>query len=440
MRNTKYILSNFTFYDRTGIQAYLEAQAEKGWLLEKADTFLWRFRRVEPKKLHFAVVYFPGADVYDPEPGEEEQTFREFCAHGGWHIAASSAQMQIFYSEMENPMPIETDPVMEVENIHKSMRKGMLPSYWILILNGVIQLALQLTYLSDGVTTYLSSHLQMSLAGLWMLLLIIGVWRLIHYYAWRKQAKWMAEQEGVFEPTRSMARVELIVGCLVFGGLIAMVFTLEDRRMRVVLGISLILAFALIGLVEAFRRKLKREGYEAGANKTATTIAAVLLTIVLMIVVMPMISNAVLNDGHNDNDKAAELKLRIWDLVEDTQPYTTLVLTDQETFLLGYQQVYQVPEGVLMKPSLEYNVVEVKAKFLYDKCLEEMMTVPVYMTEGVFHSVDPTPWGAEDAWQLHDGEDMRSWYVLCYEDYILEIFPGWDITEEQMATVGEIFG
>ena len=440
MRNTKYIFSNFTFYDRTGIQAYLEAQAEKGWLLEKADTFLWRFRRMEPRKLRFAVVYFPKADVYDPEPGEEEQTFREFCAHGGWNIAASSAQMQIFYSEMENPMPIETDPFMEVENIHKSMKKGMLPSYWVLMASGILQLALQLSYLSDGVTAYLSSHLRLSLVGLWALLLIIGVWRLIAYYTWRRKAKRAAEEDGVFQPTRSMARVELIVAILVFGGLIAMVLTLEDRRMRVVLGISLILAFVLIGLVEAFRRKLKREGYEAGANKTATTIAAVVLTIVLMIVVMPLISNVILNDGHNDNDKAAGLKLKIWDLVDDTQPYTTLVTTDQETFLLGYQQVYQVPEGVLRKTSLEYNVVEVKVKFLYDKCLEEMMTIPIYMPDGVFHSVDPAPWGAEAAWQLNDGEYLRQWYVLCYEEYILEILPGWDITAEQMATVGEIFG
>ena len=440
MRDNKYVLSNFTFYDRTGIQAYLEQQAAKGWLLEKADTFLWRFRRIEPKKLHFSVVYFPGADIYDPEPGEEEQTFREFCAHGGWTLAASSAQMQIFWSEAENPMPIETDPVMEVDNIHKSMKKGMLPSYWILILNGVLQFALQLIYLSDGVTAYLSSHLRLSLAGLWILLLIIGVWRLIHYYTWRRQAKWMAEQEGIFEPTRSMARVELISACLVFAGLLGMIFSLEDRRMRVVLGISLLLAFVLIGLVEAFRRKLKREGYEAGANKTATTIAAVVLTIVLLIIVMPMVSNAILNDGHDDNDKAAGLKLKIRDLVEDTQPYTTLVMTDQETFLLGYQRVYQVPEGVLMKPSLEYNLVEVKADFLYDRCLEEMMGIPIYLTDGKFVPADPAPWGAEAAWQLHDGDELRQWYVLCYEDYILEIFPGWDITAEQMGCVGEIFG
>ena len=250
----------------------------------------------------------------------------------------------------------------------------------------------------------------------------------------------MAEQEGIFEPTRSMARVELISACLVFAGLLGMIFSLEDRRMRVVLGISLLLAFVLIGLVEAFRRKLKREGYEAGANKTATTIAAVVLTIVLLIIVMPMVSNAILNDGHDDNDKAAGLKLKIRDLVEDTQPYTTLVMTDQETFLLGYQRVYQVPEGVLMKPSLEYNLVEVKADFLYDRCLEEMMGIPIYLTDGKFVPADPAPWGAEAAWQLHDGDELRQWYVLCYEDYILEIFPGWDITAEQMGCVGEIFG
>ena len=437
---TKFIIPSFAFYDRTGIQKYLEKQAAKGWLLEKAGNYYWCFHRMEPKKLRFCVTYFPHADIYDPAPSEEEETFREFCAHGGWILAGSNAQMQIFYSESENPLPIETDPVMEVENIHKSMRKGMLPSYWILILNGVIQFALQMVYLHDGITAYLSSHLRLSLAGLWILLLIIGVWRLIHYYAWRRLAKWMAEQEGTFVPTKSMAQVELIVGCLVFGGLIAMVFTLEDRRMRGVLGISLILAFVLIGLVEAFRRKLKREGYEAGANKTATTIAAVVLSLVMFFVVIPILFSIVNDANPNDNYKEPDLMLTLSDLREDVTVYDTFALTEQESFLLGYQRVHQTPNDGIFEPTLEYNLVEVKAKFLYDKCLEEIIFVPVYMPEGVFHSVDPAPWGAEDAWQLHDGDELRQWYVLCYEDYILEILPSWEMTAEQMGCVGEIFG
>ena len=118
MRDVKRTVPMYSFYDRTGIQSYLEAQAEKGWMLEKAGTIFWRFRRCEPRKLKFSVVYFPEADICDPAPGEGEQTFREFCEHAGWKFAASQAQMMIFYSESANAVPIDTDPVIEVENIH----------------------------------------------------------------------------------------------------------------------------------------------------------------------------------------------------------------------------------------------------------------------------------------------------------------------------------
>ena len=57
MRQTKYVVTQFTFYDRTGIQRMLEKQARKGWLLESIHPFAWKYRRIEPKKLHFAVIH-----------------------------------------------------------------------------------------------------------------------------------------------------------------------------------------------------------------------------------------------------------------------------------------------------------------------------------------------------------------------------------------------
>ena len=35
MKRYKYLIAQFTFYDRTGICDLLEKQAEKGWLLDK---------------------------------------------------------------------------------------------------------------------------------------------------------------------------------------------------------------------------------------------------------------------------------------------------------------------------------------------------------------------------------------------------------------------
>ena len=53
MKNVKRIFPAFSFYDRTGIQEFLEKKAEEGWMLEKLGGFNWKFRRMEPKKLHF---------------------------------------------------------------------------------------------------------------------------------------------------------------------------------------------------------------------------------------------------------------------------------------------------------------------------------------------------------------------------------------------------
>ena len=63
MRKYKYLMAQFTFYDRTGICKLLEAQAEKGWLLDRVTNYAWRFIRTDPRKVHFAVTYFPKASA-----------------------------------------------------------------------------------------------------------------------------------------------------------------------------------------------------------------------------------------------------------------------------------------------------------------------------------------------------------------------------------------
>ena len=120
MKNTKRRLEWISFYDHTGLEAHLERMAAEGWLLEKIGNFTWHYRRVEPKKVTFSVRYFPKASMFDPGPSEEQETFYDFCAHTGWTLAASSAQMQVFYNDRPSPVPIDTDPALEVDAIHKA--------------------------------------------------------------------------------------------------------------------------------------------------------------------------------------------------------------------------------------------------------------------------------------------------------------------------------
>ena len=102
MRKYKYLMAQFTFYDRTGICKLLETQAEKGWLLDRVTNYAWHFIRTDPRKVHFAVTYFPKASAYDPGPSERQRELHEFCAHSGGVLAGTTAQMQIFYNMSEN--------------------------------------------------------------------------------------------------------------------------------------------------------------------------------------------------------------------------------------------------------------------------------------------------------------------------------------------------
>ena len=67
MRDVKYRLETFTLYDYRGVERHLEAMEAKGWRLEKTGN-LWKYRRTEPKKVHYAVTYVPEASEFNPAP------------------------------------------------------------------------------------------------------------------------------------------------------------------------------------------------------------------------------------------------------------------------------------------------------------------------------------------------------------------------------------
>lgn len=432
MSDYKYRFPQFAFYDRTGIQRYLEKQAEKGWVLHGIGQLGWKFERSYPRKLRYAVAYFPKADLYDPEPGEEEQTFRDFCAHGGWTLAASNAQMQIFYTEAENPIPIETDPVIEVENIHASMKKSMLPGNWMLLGVAVLNLvSLGFTFHSTPLRL-LSSNLSLFMFLFWIVYLVLQLIQIAGYYRWRRRAVAAAE-DGIFLETKANQNGLTTIALGLLGIMLVILSTMSDRRQAVFLCIGMILTLAVIALVLLFQKKLKREGYDAKTNRIATAVACVVLSIVVT-----GISSQMLVNTDWPGEEEAELTLSIEDLLGPGE-YTTLVLDDEKSIVLEYYDIFQVPEGSIRTPRLEYEMVRVKIPALYDLCLNEAMDEPEWKPGSAYHEIDPAPWGAEQAWQLHDGDELRLWYVLCYEDAIIELIPDWELTAEQMAAVGEIF-
>lgn len=205
MKETKRQWEQFAFYDKTDIEEKLEAMAAQGWLIEQPGNLLWRYRRIEPKQVHINVTYFPNASEFDPCPTDGQQQMEDFCAKEGWILAARWGQMQIFYNERENPVPIETDPVTQVHTIHRAMKKNMLPLHFFLLALCVYQLGFTGWQFVHDPVDFLSTSSRLFMIPAWLLILLPILLEIFWYFRWHRNAV-MAAENGVFLELKEIAR------------------------------------------------------------------------------------------------------------------------------------------------------------------------------------------------------------------------------------------
>lgn len=465
MKKTKRCLVMYSFYDRTGIEAYLEKQAENGWLLEKINTFGWQFRRIEPKKIHFSVVYFSKASAYDPGPSEQQMRFREFCEHTGWNLAASNAQMQIFYNEADNPTPIETDALIEVQNIHASAKKSYLPTFFMELVLGLLQMGMFFGRLSFDLVGTLSNPAHLFSCVLWMILLILSVVELSCYFKWYRKAKKAAELDGSFVATKGRSNLQLLVLVLLLLGFGLMLFAYSGIFAVVILVAAIILVVVILASVLGISSLMKRLQVEAWINALVTTLVTIVMTGVVIILMCGAVIVGILfmeipgtttetyeYEGYTYEIYDDALPLRIEDLMPVSyEGYSTECNTQESVFLTQLEGSQYARLDDEEQPELQYTVTTVKAPFLYDICRDALLEniVSKYSHPGYeddthekYIEIDGAPWGANVAYQFSFEEVPQGIYLLCYDTCIVEIhfFYDWLPTSEQMAVVGEKLG
>ncbi|MDE6281620.1 MAG: DUF2812 domain-containing protein, partial [Oscillospiraceae bacterium] len=268
MKDTKRRLEWFSIYNRTGMEKHLARMVERGWMLDGIGRWSWHYRRIEPKKLTFSVCYFPEASDFDSEPSEEQQTFYDFCAHTGWMLAAANAQLQVFYNEGEDPVPIETDPVTEVDSIHRMAKKSFLPYHFavmvVILLYGLLMISLWNT---DPIRVLADSGLLwtgMALLGLFtMCTLDVG-----RYFLWHARAK-KAAGWGELLPSPGRFRLDRIMYLWIAVSLAAALLSVP-RLTAAIIGVRALGVFGAVSLIASARQWLKREKEPAEKNRAIT--------------------------------------------------------------------------------------------------------------------------------------------------------------------------
>ena len=459
MRQKKTRMELYSLYDHTGIAAHLEQMAAKGWILEKISTWGWTYRRSEPKQLRFAVTYFPKASAYEAAPSEEELTFRAYCEEAGWKLAASNAQLQVFYHEDPNCTPLETDAMTQVENVHEAGKKTFLFSNWMFFGLSILQLVtLTGNYLSRPIEFFTQTSGQFGVL-VWMLLLLLSVVELVTYYRWRKKALRKAEEEDAFLPTKSHPGFQLFTLILVFGGFFLWMASLNNTATGLYALIMFCSIMVLYVVVNGIRLLLKK----LNASKTTNKVITIAVDIVLAFALIGGMTAWAVKSGIGQRKPvdtyeylgrerevyADELPLYVDELMDcERSDYSNEIVQDHRGLLgwafIGFQNGRKDRGSDL--PGIWYYVVEIKNDWAFEKCWEDRLDAYGGVTtkeemekpwgSGLV-AEDPAPWGAEVVYAQYHDQIATGSRLIRWEDRFVWLELDWEPTPDQMRIITE---
>lgn len=461
MRQTKHVITQFCFYDRTGIQKMLEKQARKGWMLESIGQLGWKYRRIEPKNVRFAVTYYPKASMFDPKPTVGEELYQEFVEYSGWQFVTSNAQMQIFCTEDENPVPIETDPIVELQNIHRAVKKSFLPGYFMTLFCALLNLGLMVWRLAENFTGTLAHNTNLFTISCWIILALLEIYEISAYFLWRRKALKAAQLDGSFVETKNRNNLMLVILAVVCAAYILLVSSLSPR-MAYIGVISVVLMLLAAAVVLLLTKWMKKTGFSREDNRAYTILATVFISLavaflstVVIISVMDNLPDDHVKDTYEINgitltrygdDLPLTVEALTGESMEDYSAYKTVessILIDR--LVANQYRKFGTGEG----SEVRYVVVNVKFVPLFDACLGEYLTmyhdqqiIDIFGNEYYrdFHPIDPTAWGADRAWQLYSKEEPITEYLLVYGNRIVNFDFSQEPTAQQMALVAQILG
>ena len=206
-------------------------------------------------------------------------------------------------------------------------------------------------------------------------------------------------------------------------------------------------------------RLMKKKGLPGCFNMMAITLFVTLFTIVAVSVMIWAGTSGKLpvSDGSQPVE-SYEWNGQTWDIYDDELPLEIEQLADveqrwskrasfRESALVAYGEYEQ--EAPFTEPQrdyrLEYEITDVKLPFLYDfvkrsliNARQDEVTDDGYVFTDHYEAIDPAPWGALEAYQLHWSGSVLDSYLVCWEGRIVEIRFYWPPSAAQIAKAAEI--
>ena len=267
MKEIKRRIEFFSLYDHTNIEKHLEKMAAKGWLIENIGSTLWRYKKIKPQRLHFSVVYYPKKVNEGVVVSDDRQNFIDICSSGGWEYVINHGQMHIFCTKDENTPPIETDPEIQIECIHKFAKRDIINSNLAIIGCCFLLIAFWGYQMWKEPVEIITEEF----CKVWFMPFFIAfsIYNIISYLLWYKKAKAYAES-GEFAETKRILNITVLFWLPIYWFSITLeLFTLLRLRYALFVIGLIVAAILFYNLFKALRKAIENSSKLKDETKMA---------------------------------------------------------------------------------------------------------------------------------------------------------------------------
>lgn len=314
----------------------------------------------------------------------------------------------------------------------------------------------------------LSSSVHLMALVSFLPMVIITMVNLLAYRRWRRQARAAAEAGKAIPDMPSARKMSILI--MVWAALMVAVTLagFSHRSGMLLITAGLLIFYIVIGVsASCLRKLLQQRRWPAWANFTAMAALCILIFVAgmagLFTAILLMASSGLMEDrepvetytdqtGWTWEVYADPIPLRIEDLADTSYDHWSTEAHISTSPLLTRGEFSQSPrlDDGRDQPDLDYEVVLVKAPFLYDLCKGSYIAwlerhndqiPPEHRAENwkEYRPIDPAPWGAEEVYQAYCGSEARNRFLLCWPDRIAQLQLPWDwtLTGDMAAAAAE---
>lgn len=443
MKETKYRIEFFSLYDHTNIEKHLEKMAAKGWLIENIGSTFWKYKKTEPRKLRFSVVYYPKTVNEGTVVSADRQHFIDMCSSGGWEYVISQGQLHIFCTKDETTPPIETDPEIQIECIHKFAKSDIITNNLVIIGCCIFLIAFWGYRMLKEPVEIITEEL----CEVWFtpFFIAFSIYNIISYLLWYKKAKAYAES-GEFTKTKRILNITVLFWLPIYWFSIALeIFTL--LRLRYVLFIFGLMAIAIL-LYKLFKTLRKTIGNSSRLKDETKQLLKGFLVVYLVIgyTAAGIFAFTLIPKPYEKVEIRSETTGGTYNIYHDNgAPLDISEFIDIEDKTLSREK--SVDEALLLKQTewtvysvnkeeykkIEYTITDVRFAPLLERCKNELI-----YNHYVF---DYKKLDSDSEYEIYitsiDSERWANQFAFSSGSRIVEINFNWEPSEEELLCAAE---